>query len=194
VVVQHARFRAHGGPDGALSPSRASGKQGTSNIPPIVGGFIVGDMLGRGGFGEVSGPVHGGTGGIAVLWLHPQRPVTWPPLERPLEPGRAVPCLMTDSAPDPGAAGCVWLQVRLGQHQLTNERVAMKFLPKSAIVASMGAAERATTEIQCLMALNHPHVIKLLQVRDLPQHGPVKGLRARGADPRRSGVVVPVFG
>lgn len=56
-------------------------------------------------------------------------------------------------------------QVRLGHHQLTHEKVALKFLPKSSIVASMGAAERATTEIQCLMALNHPNVIRLVQVR-----------------------------
>lgn len=55
--------------------------------------------------------------------------------------------------------------MRLGTHQLTQERVAMKFMQKSAIIASMGAAERATTEIQCLMALNHPNVIRLVQVR-----------------------------
>lgn len=60
---------------------------------------------------------------------------------------------------------CLSRQVRLGVHQLTQERVAMKFMHKSAIIASMGAAERAITEIQCLMALNHPNVIRLVQVR-----------------------------
>lgn len=39
-------------------------------------------------------------------------------------------------------------EVRVGEHQLTGERVALKFLRKSAI-ADMGAAERTTTEIQC---------------------------------------------
>lgn len=39
-------------------------------------------------------------------------------------------------------------EVRVGEHQLTGERVALKFLRKSAI-ADMGAAERTTTEVQC---------------------------------------------
>lgn len=39
-------------------------------------------------------------------------------------------------------------EVRVGEHQLTAERVALKFLRNSAI-ADMGAAERTTTEIQC---------------------------------------------
>lgn len=39
-------------------------------------------------------------------------------------------------------------EVRVGEHQLTGERVALKFLRNSAI-ADMGAAERTTTEIQC---------------------------------------------
>ena len=39
-------------------------------------------------------------------------------------------------------------EVRVGEHQVTGERVALKFLRKSAI-ADMGAAERTTTEVQC---------------------------------------------
>ncbi|CBN75286.1 Serine/threonine protein kinase [Ectocarpus siliculosus] len=53
-------------------------------------------------------------------------------------------------------------EVRVGEHQLTGERVALKFLRKSAI-ADMGAAERTTTEIQCLTALKHPNIIRLVQ-------------------------------
>jgi serine/threonine protein kinase len=56
------------------------------------------------------------------------------------------------------------LQVRIGEHHLTKEKVALKLMSKSDIM-SMGAAERTTTEIQCLTALRHPHIITLLQVR-----------------------------
>eukprot|EP01038_Epipyxis_sp_PR26KG_P005993 gene5993-8251_t len=73
-------------------------------LPSIAGGFRVGDMLGRGGFGEV----------------------------------------------------------RVGDHQLTGEKVALKFLKKSEI-HSLGAAERTNTEIQCLQALKHTNIIRLQQ-------------------------------
>lgn len=55
-------------------------------------------------------------------------------------------------------------EVRVGEHHLTGERVALKFLRKSEII-SMGAAERTTTEIQCLSALKHANIIKMQQVR-----------------------------
>ena len=55
-------------------------------------------------------------------------------------------------------------EVRVGEHQLTGERVALKFLRKSDIM-SIGAAERTTTEIQCLTALKHQNIIRLHQVR-----------------------------
>jgi serine/threonine protein kinase len=54
-------------------------------------------------------------------------------------------------------------EVRMGEHQLTKEKVALKFLTKAEIM-SMGAAERTTTEIQCLSALKHAHIIRLQQV------------------------------
>jgi serine/threonine protein kinase len=54
-------------------------------------------------------------------------------------------------------------EVRVGEHHLTGERVALKFLRKSEII-SMGAAERTTTEIQCLSALKHANIIRLQQV------------------------------
>ena len=75
-----------------------------SSLPSHIGGYRVGDLLGKGGFGEV----------------------------------------------------------RIGEHQVTCEKVALKFLQKSAI-ANMGAAERTTIEIQCLMALKYTHIIRLLQ-------------------------------
>lgn len=55
-------------------------------------------------------------------------------------------------------------EVRMGEHQLTKEKVALKFLRKAEIM-SMGAAERTTTEIQCLSALRHAHIIRLTQVK-----------------------------
>lgn len=77
-----------------------------SIIPQTIGGYKIGAVLGRGGFGEV----------------------------------------------------------RIGEHLLTGEKVALKFLKKSSI-HSLGAAERTYTEIQCLQALKHNNIIKLLQVR-----------------------------
>ena len=52
--------------------------------------------------------------------------------------------------------------MRVGEHQITHEQVALKFLPKMEIL-NMGAAERTTTEIQCLCALKHGHIIRLVQ-------------------------------
>lgn len=54
-------------------------------------------------------------------------------------------------------------EVRLGEHQLTGERVALKFLRKTDI-QSLGAAERTNTEIQCLATLKHMNIIRLMQV------------------------------
>lgn len=59
-------------------------------------------------------------------------------------------------------------EVRVGEHSLTGEKVALKFLRKSEIL-SLGAAERTNTEIQCLMALRHAHIIRLQHVR-VSQH------------------------
>ena len=78
-----------------------------SAVPSTISGFKIGDVLGRGGFGEV----------------------------------------------------------RVGEHHLTGEKVALKFLRKAEII-SMGAAERTTTEIQCLSALRHSNIIRMQQVKD----------------------------
>ena len=80
-------------------------------VPSIVGGYKVGKVLGKGGFGVV----------------------------------------------------------RVGEHHLTGEKVALKFLRKSDIM-SIGAAERTTTEIQCLTTLKHQHIIRLQQHFESPQH------------------------
>ena len=75
------------------------------SIPPVLGGYRVSRVLGKGAFGEV----------------------------------------------------------RVGEHQLTGEKVALKFLRKADIL-SIGAAERTSTEIQCLSALKHNNIIRLQQV------------------------------
>ena len=54
-------------------------------------------------------------------------------------------------------------EVRVGEHKLTEEQVALKFLKKSEI-QSLGAAARTNTEIQCLAALKHMNIIRLHQV------------------------------
>jgi tRNA A-37 threonylcarbamoyl transferase component Bud32 len=91
-------------PDMKVSDDTAEGASQDENMPSLVGGYQVGSMLGKGGFGEV----------------------------------------------------------RVGSHQLTGEKVALKFLKKSEIM-SMGAAERTVTEIQCLMAMRHINIIRLYQ-------------------------------
>ena len=104
-------FSANGGfiePEYITSESvetAGGGKREGERLPPSISGYKVGEMLGRGGFGEV----------------------------------------------------------RVGEHQLTGERVALKFLRKAEI-HSLGAAERTNTEIQCLATLKHLNIIRLQQV------------------------------
>lgn len=96
---------------GDIIDSSTSGRSETEKIPHIVGGYKVGDLLGRGGFGEV----------------------------------------------------------RVGEHHLTGEKVALKFLRKSEI-HSLNAAERTNTEIQCLQALKHANIIRLQQHMEAANH------------------------
>lgn len=86
--------------------AEAAGRVEGEKIPYNISGYKVGELLGRGGFGEV----------------------------------------------------------RVGEHQVTSEKVALKFLRKSEI-HSLGAAERTNLEIQCLTALKHVNIIRLVQVR-----------------------------
>eukprot|EP01031_Cornospumella_fuschlensis_P027784 gene27784-33558_t len=60
-------------------------------------------------------------------------------------------------------------EVRVGEHSLTGEKVALKFLRKSEI-SSLGAAERTNTEIQCLMTLKHSNIIRLMSHMETPNH------------------------
>jgi len=84
------------------SPAQTNRKGRDEGMPSMIGGFLVGKFLGRGGFGEV----------------------------------------------------------RLGEHQVTGEKVALKFLRKADLL-TMGAAERTATEIQCLVTLKHTNIIRL---------------------------------
>jgi len=54
-------------------------------------------------------------------------------------------------------------KVHMGQHVMTNDKVALKFMRKSEM-GTFQDAERVFTEIQCLNSLDHPNVIKLYQV------------------------------
>eukprot|EP01041_Mallomonas_annulata_P005975 gene5975-12052_t len=53
-------------------------------------------------------------------------------------------------------------EVRVGEHHLTGEKVALKFITRRQIM-NIDAVERTTTEIQCLTALRHHNIIKFLQ-------------------------------
>jgi len=59
--------------------------------------------------------------------------------------------------------------VRVGRHQLTEERVALKFVNKSDIL-SIAAAERTMTEIQCLTTLKHSNIILLYEYVETLNH------------------------
>jgi serine/threonine protein kinase len=54
-------------------------------------------------------------------------------------------------------------EVRIGEHHLTSEKVALKFITRRQIM-NIDAVERTTTEIQCLTALRHHNIIKFIQV------------------------------
>lgn len=58
-------------------------------------------------------------------------------------------------------------EVRMGEHRLTGEKVALKFLRKAEIL-TIGAAERTATEMQCLGALKHNNIIQLLTQLESP--------------------------
>ena len=60
-------------------------------------------------------------------------------------------------------------EVRIGEHQVTGDKVALKFIRK-ADIGTIGAAERTTTEIQCLTSLKHQNIIELQQYIEAPAH------------------------
>ncbi|GIQ82033.1 hypothetical protein KIPB_003105, partial [Kipferlia bialata] len=60
-------------------------------------------------------------------------------------------------------------KVRLGTHILTNQPVALKIMEKERI-SSLADITRVTREIQILKLLDHPNVVRLLEVIDTPRH------------------------
>ena len=81
-------------------------------LPSAVGPYVVGDFLGRGGFGDV----------------------------------------------------------RLGVHQFTGARVALKLLSKATIGASLEAAQRSLQESQVLTTLRHKNIINMLSREESQRH------------------------
>lgn len=59
--------------------------------------------------------------------------------------------------------------VKLGVHHVTEQQAALKFLSKASM-DDASAVERFVTEVQCLTSLQHPNVIKLLQVHNTARH------------------------
>jgi len=72
-------------------------------------------------------------------------------------------------------------EVRVGVHHMSGEEAALKFLDKAAF-STMDAAERMTTEIECLTALRHPNIIRLLQQLEAPHHVVLVFELMRGGD------------
>ena len=58
-------------------------------------------------------------------------------------------------------------KVKLGSHLLTGEKVAVKTFEKSKLTEAH-ARKRVSREIRILKALNHPYIIKLYEVVDVP--------------------------
>ena len=58
-------------------------------------------------------------------------------------------------------------KVKLGSHLLTGEKVAVKTFEKSKLTEAH-ARKRVSREIRILKALNHPNIIKLYEVVDVP--------------------------
>lgn len=54
-------------------------------------------------------------------------------------------------------------KVKMGTHQLTSEKVAIKILEKDRIV-EVADVERVQREIHILKLVRHPHVIQLYEV------------------------------
>ncbi|TNJ30452.1 Kinase, CAMK CAMKL [Giardia muris] len=59
--------------------------------------------------------------------------------------------------------------VRLATHLITGEKVALKILDKSRIQCE-DDFKRIVREIQVLKLLDHPHIVRLLEVIDTPRH------------------------
>ena len=59
-------------------------------------------------------------------------------------------------------------KVKIGMHELTRARVAVKILEKSKIV-DVADAERVAREIHILKIVHHPHVVQLYEIIETPK-------------------------
>jgi len=57
-------------------------------------------------------------------------------------------------------------KVKLGQHTLTDEKVAVKILEKERI-KDVADVERVAREIHILKLIRHPNIIQLYEVRNI---------------------------
>lgn len=56
-------------------------------------------------------------------------------------------------------------EVHAGAHQVNQEKVALKFLRKSEILRDLESLDLVNKEVQCLKALRHNNIIRLIHVR-----------------------------
>ena len=59
-------------------------------------------------------------------------------------------------------------KVKIGMHELTRARVAVKILEKSKII-DVADAERVQREIHILKIVHHPHVVQLYEIIETPK-------------------------
>lgn len=59
--------------------------------------------------------------------------------------------------------------VKLGVHQITNEKVAIKILEKERII-DVADVERVSREIHILKLIRHKHVIQLYEIIESQKH------------------------
>ena len=55
-------------------------------------------------------------------------------------------------------------EVHAGAHQVSQEKVALKFLRKSEILRDLESLDLVNKEVQCLKALRHNNIIRLIHV------------------------------
>jgi BR serine/threonine kinase len=60
--------------------------------------------------------------------------------------------------------------VKLATHRETNEQVAIKIIEKSLFQTQSGLEDKIKREIALMRLLDHPHILKLLEVCESPGH------------------------
>jgi BR serine/threonine kinase len=61
-------------------------------------------------------------------------------------------------------------KVKLGSHKDTGEQVAIKVIKKSLFDAKPRVQTRVQREIAVMRLMNHPSLLKLIEVRESPHH------------------------